>query len=203
MGSRLIQAFENGKHNPADSALLQRRLAVRKLQVSFSQTGEIGQEEMRLIKFSSADARSNGFLADLAIIKAQDCIRRNDLLSAHTALSRFRPLFASSLERAREGSVDTVRGMVYRLRGHFSESVKVLFKASGSASEALAQLSAAMMCEMGEHDMALAKFEGWQQLNSRPGSKAIVGIRLALADAHALETCGRSFGGKSGLPAKS
>ncbi|KAI1490335.1 hypothetical protein F5X96DRAFT_636728 [Biscogniauxia mediterranea] len=184
MAERLVQAYAGNNGDPSDIALFNARLRMRRIRFCFSQSAGSMSEELALIDFPSIkDARSNAFSADLAVLKALECIRRDDLPSAHAALSQFTPLFASTFEKSQKEVIEPIYGMVYRFQGRFHEAYDVLSTVRSPSSKTLAHL-AAVMCELGEESRAIPRLEAWLRLYAQPDTRAGARIRLALTNAH-------------------
>ncbi|KAI5920141.1 hypothetical protein F4810DRAFT_450108 [Camillea tinctor] len=198
MADRLVQAYErNNNGDRSDIALLKARLHVRRIRMSFSQHAASLSKEIPLIHFPPIeDARSNAFSAELALVKALECIRRDELSSAHAMLSQFTPLFASTFEEAQNGIIESMHGIVYRFQGRFREAYDILSVVRNPSSRTLAHL-AAVMCGLGENGRAITRLEGWLQLCMQLDTRASDRIRLALTNAHLVEGIRQLLSGKA------
>ncbi|KAI8624268.1 hypothetical protein F5Y19DRAFT_320972 [Xylariaceae sp. FL1651] len=196
-----IQAYERARPNLWTNQVFRMRIAVRRAYHSLLQNAaastksEASQQHTTILRDT---AWANAFSAELVLLRAYESIKNDDFGAALSELSNYGPTFGSTLERAQNGKIEVVRGVVYRLQGRFRESYEVLDSVPdpGGGVGVLTRLSA-VMCELGQHDRAIAKIHGWLQLCVHPASRAAARARLSFADAHLIRGLRRVLSGRT------
>ncbi|KAI0550169.1 hypothetical protein F4679DRAFT_544205 [Xylaria curta] len=184
----VIQAHDQAHPHSQTNAVFRARLAIREECCLLSQDAALPARpgHSPIPTFLRDSPWANAFMADIALLRARQCIQRGDPASALHELASFAPSFDSEFEKVQQRKVDAMRGSVYRFQGRFLEAYEILdaiYDPVQYSSGVLAHLTA-VMCELGQHDAAIAKVSGWLQLCTSPQSRAAVRARLAEADAH-------------------
>ncbi|KAI1207653.1 uncharacterized protein F4807DRAFT_434048 [Annulohypoxylon truncatum] len=170
-----------------ERALWSARLAVRKRQVvRLYSASNISAQPSTFPRF---DPRSNALAADLAIVNAQELIRREDFDAAEKELSYFNPCFGrkmSSFEESQLIKINRTYGMLRRFQGRFNEAYDILSSLPHVDSRVISHF-AAVLSERGEDDRAIAKLERWLQLGAQ-SPKAATRVRHMLAQVNLVRT---------------
>lgn len=185
----VLQAYRQQRFPPAPEAIrvVEARLRARKIWCSMSHDAvPSGQIDRGYITFPPTYALANAFYADLALLWTRQAIQRGDFDTAHEELAKYTPIFGSTFKKAQQLRIKVMQGAVYRFQGRFQEAyetLKATYEHHNVSSSALVQLSA-VLCELREADLAVARVRGWLNLRLPASSRANFRARLALADAY-------------------
>ncbi|KAI1500926.1 hypothetical protein F5X99DRAFT_384388 [Biscogniauxia marginata] len=136
--------------------------------------------------FPTIDHRSKVLSADLAILKAKECVRLNTLASASEKLANFDspwPGRISRLGTIQARRVAVMRAKVLRYEGRFQESYNILHALPQESSKILALLGS-VLCELGKCDEAIQRLHMYIAAKSHLHGTELV--KLALANAYLL-----------------
>ena len=144
---------------------------------------ESGQEQMP-DTFPVVDDRSHAFTADLAIVRAAECVKLNALASASKHLADFVPEWndrVSSLGVIKKEQIAFAQAGVLRCEGRFHEAYDILCHLSRDHRKTVALLGR-VLCELGQYDEALRQLH--LHLSTKASSRGVVSVELALAYAY-------------------
>ncbi|KAI1382599.1 uncharacterized protein F4822DRAFT_423434 [Hypoxylon trugodes] len=169
----------------ADNAVLAATIDARKSFLALLYQERTMQQTSH-IALPAVDHRTHAFLADVAILKARECVGLHTLASALEHLESFTPLWegsASTLGSVQDREVTLMRARILRFSGRFQEAYAIL--------EALPQdnrtlsLVGTVLSEMGKCDEAILMLAA--RATEQAHVRGISQVQVTLANAYLMQ----------------
>ncbi|KAI1390830.1 uncharacterized protein F4822DRAFT_164276 [Hypoxylon trugodes] len=181
------------KASPEDAAiktLLQSRVDGRRCFLSILFPDSNINENLDQINIPVVDRRTKAFAAELAIVKARNCVRLNQLPSALNHLENHvgpTDTPSSTQETTWKHRTNLMRARILRFKGHFQQAYDILVTLPQSMSSIWMLLSI-VLCELGRYDEAIETLQRRIEASGKTRLRAWLGLAHAyfLKCVHAL-----------------